>query len=227
MAAVLRLKAWQSDRLARTYPDLLGSPRYHDAARFFLDEMYGAKDFSQRDEDVERILPKLTALLPATVLSAIADAVELDELSETLDQAVTHAHNAANPAAAPVTEASYAAAYRTGSQRSAREHQIRLTHNICQAVDQLTHIPLLLTTLKMMRAPARIAGLSELQRFLESGFVTFKGMQGADEFIDIISRRETLLMERLFAGVPAPFSHPLLPAAVLPQAAFAAYRETG
>ena len=34
-APVLALKAWQAARLARTYTDLLASPRYHDAAQFF------------------------------------------------------------------------------------------------------------------------------------------------------------------------------------------------
>ena len=41
---------------------------------------------------------------------------------------------------------------------------------------------------------------------LESGIVTFKDMRGADEFLATILRRETLLMERLFAGAPEPFA---------------------
>ena len=201
-AGAMALKAWQSARLARTYPDLLGSPRYHDAALFFLNEMYGPKDFTKRDEDVAKILSKLTTLLPAAALSAIADAVELDQLSEALDQAVLRAHGAAEN----ISEQSYAAAYRAGSARDARVRQIALTQEICTAVDQLTHIPLLLTTLKLMRAPAKLAGLFELQRFLEVGFTTFKGMKGADEFIGIIVRRETLLMERILAGTADPFA---------------------
>ena len=198
----MALKAWQSARLARTYPDLLASPRYHAAALFFLNEMYGAKDFTKRDEDVAKILSKLTSLLPAAALSAIADAVELDELSEALDQAVLRAHGAAEN----ISEQNYAAAYRAGSDRGARVRQIALTQEICTAVDKLTHIPLLLTTLKLMRTPAKLAGLFELQRFLEVGFTTFKAMKGAEEFIGIIVRRETLLMERLFAGTPNPFA---------------------
>ena len=75
----------------------------------------------------------------------------------------------------------------------------------------------MLTTLKLMRAPARMAGLGELQRFLEGGFVTFKAMRGADEYLAIILRRETLLMERLLSGVPAPLSG----------AVFAGLAETG
>ena len=201
-AAILALKAWQSARLARTYPDLLASPRYRNAALFFLNDLYGPKDFSRRDEDVKRILPKLTALLPAAALASIADAMELDELSETLDQAVLRALSPG----APVTEAAYAAAYRSGSTHASRALQIKLTQRICTGVDKLTHIPLMLATLKLMRAPARMAGLGELQHFLENGFVTFKAMRGADEFLSIILRRETRLMERLIAAHPEPFA---------------------
>lgn len=152
---VLALKAWQAARLARTYTDLLASPRYHDAAQFFLEQLYGARDFSQRDADVERILPKMTRLLPEAALTMIAGAVELDERSESLDT------------------------------------------KTAAALDTLTRVPMLLTTLKLMRGPARLAGLAGLQQFLEKGFMTCKQMRGADEFLGIIARRETTLMERL------------------------------
>ena len=86
-APVLALKAWQAARLARTYADLHASERYRGATQFFLEELYGARDFSQRDTEIEHILPKLTRLLPEAALDTIAGAVELDELSEQLDQA--------------------------------------------------------------------------------------------------------------------------------------------
>lgn len=199
--AILRLKAWQSDRLAATYPDLLASPRYRAAAHFFMEDLYGPKDFSQRDADVERILPKLIALLPAAALSTLADAVELDELSEELDAKVlaAHGHGA-------ISHASYAAAYAQAATPAQRQRQIALIRSIGEALDRLTRIPLLLSTLKLMRGPAQMAGLSALQLFLEKGFVTVKEMRGVGEFLDIITRRETLLMERLFARVPEPFA---------------------
>lgn len=199
--AILRLKAWQSERLAGTYPDLLASPRYRAAAHFFMEDLYGPKDFSQRDADVERILPKLTALLPAAALSTLADAVELDELSEELDAKVLAAHG--NGA---ITHLSYAAAYAQAATPDQRRRQIALIRSIGEALDALTRIPLLLSTLKLMRGPARMAGLSALQAFLEKGFVTVKDMRGVEAFLDIITRRETLLMERLFGRAPDPFA---------------------
>ena len=64
-----RLREWQAARLADTHADLLASPRFGEAAAFFLAELYGPKDFSLRDAEVERILPMLTAMLPQNNLS--------------------------------------------------------------------------------------------------------------------------------------------------------------
>jgi hypothetical protein len=87
--ARLRLREWQAGRLARTHAVLLAvSPRFGEAAQFFLSDLYGPKDFSSRDEEVERILPLLIKMLPASALRTIALAVELDALSEELDSAM-------------------------------------------------------------------------------------------------------------------------------------------
>ena len=201
---VLSLKAWQAARLARTYPDLLASQRYRDAALFFLEELYGARDYSQRDGEVARILPKLTAMLPAAALSTIADAVELDALSEQMDLELVSHLDQTLPGA--LTEEAYARAYRQGANRPAREHQIALTRHIGDALDGLTRMPLLEGTLKLMRGPARLAGLGNLQSFLERGFGAFKRMRGAEPFLNAVETRETLLMNRLFAGMENPFA---------------------
>lgn len=203
-AAHLALKAWQAERLQLTYADLLAHPRYRHAALFFLTDLYGARDYSQRDADVARILPKLTALLPAAALSAIADAVELDALSEQLDHELRAALTAADVEA--ITAKAYASAYRGCANRQAREHQIALTHAIGSALDKLTRIAFLEATIKMLRKPAKLAGLTELQSFLERGFVTFKQMAGADEFLDTLRARETELMNRLFEGSGDPYA---------------------
>ncbi len=201
--ALPALKAWQAERLQQTYADLLAHPRYRQAALFFLTDLYGARDYSQRDADLARISPRLVALLPPAALSAIADAVELDALSEQLDHGLCAALAAAR--VDTLSADAYAKAYRACANRAAREHQIALTHAIGSALDKLTRIALLETSIKMMRTPAKMAGLAELQNFLERGFVTFKQMAGAAEFLDTIRTRETELMNRLFDAVGDPF----------------------
>ena len=195
----MRLREWQSLRLARTHRDLLDSERYGPAARFFLDDLYGPKDFSKRDDEVERIIPLMTRMLPPSALHTVALAVGLDALSEELDSAMLAALRGIGHVR-QIDDAAYAAAYRACANPAQREAQIRLVGQIGAALAGLTRLPLLSGLLRAMRGPAHLAGLGELHEFLERGFGAFKHMGRADDFLATIADRETALMQSWFAG---------------------------
>lgn len=188
------VKVWQAARLRQTYSDLLEIERFRPACEFFLDELYGAKDFSQRDQEALRVVAKLASMLPERAIHTMALAVELDEISEQLDARV------ARVVVLPIDAQRYAAAYRAAGTRAEREHQIETIDLIGRSLERVARIPFLAPMLHMMRAPAEAAGLGHLHHFLESGFDAFKAMGGAGEFLDTIRRRETALMETLLAG---------------------------
>src|SRR5208337_5204389 len=70
------LRAWQAARLGRTHKDLLESRRFHDAAEFFLTDLYGPSDLSRHIEDVRRIVPVMMSVLPESGLATVAHAME-------------------------------------------------------------------------------------------------------------------------------------------------------
>lgn len=190
------LKQWQADRLRETYRDLLDDTRYRPAAEFFLAELYGAKDFTARDAEVERIVPMLVSMLPTRALTTLCEALRMDALSESLDADMVTQLRAAGRARR-IDWPAYAAAYRACGRRADRESQITLVAEIGHALDHLTRKPLLGRILKLMRKPAELAGLGNLQTFLQQGFEAFAAIQGADEFLETITARETELMHRL------------------------------
>jgi len=120
---------------------------------------------------------------------------ELHALSETFDTEL-----GALLADARVTAADYIRVWQQAGRPSDRERQIALTLRIATDLDRLTRKPFLRQSLRLMRGPARAAGLTELQRFLESGFDTFQEMNGAKEFIDLVGKRERALAAALFAA---------------------------
>lgn len=195
----LRLKAWQSERLARTYADLLADPRHAPASRFFLEELYGTRDFTARDAEVARVVPTLVAMLPARALHTLAEALRMDALSESLDRDMVLALRAAG-SERRIDGAAYAAAYRACGRAGDRLEQIVLVDDIGRTLDRLTRMPLLSTSLRLMKRPAAMAGLGNLHGFLQQGFEAFKHMEGAGRFLATIRERETTLMEQLFAG---------------------------
>lgn len=203
----LRLREWQAARLARSHADLLASERFGPAAQFFLSDLYGPKDFSSRDQEVERILPMLISMLPASALRTVALAVEVDALTEQLDSAMV-AELCRAGMIDGIDGDAYAAAYRRVGCRAERERQIMLIRQTGEALDRLARKPLLSTLLKLMRGPAHLAGLGDLHTFLDSGFSAFRGMGSATEFLDSIDRKEQALLEDLFSGTPNPFAAP-------------------
>lgn len=206
VAAMLPLlRHWQAQRLARTYADLAADARYAPAAAFFLSDIYGERDFGERDRAVERAYPLLRATLPKAALAPVQRAIELDALSKDLDTALASALIDELGVSDAITEPAYARAYRRCDNRAKRLHQIELTVAVGADLDRAVAKPLVRRLLILARTPARAAGLRELQDFLERGFDAFRHMGGAAEFLKTIETRETRILEHLFAGEPRPF----------------------
>ncbi|MBI5110063.1 MAG: hypothetical protein HZA62_15110 [Rhodocyclales bacterium] len=192
------LKQWQADRLAHTYADLLASERYAPAAEFFLSDLYGPKDFRSRDDELARVVPVMVRVLPARALFTLLEAVKMDTLSESLDTDMVKALRAAGRSH-DVDWDAYVAAYQTVGRRKDREQQIALVLKIGQTLDRLTRMPLIRVSLRIMEGPAHLAGLGSLHSFLQRGFDAFSEMKGADEFLAIVTARETAMMKDWFA----------------------------
>lgn len=200
-ARLAEVKRWQSARLAKTYADLAAVPRYAQATRFFLDDLYGPKDFSGRDAAMLKIYPVMVRMLPATAVQTAALAIEVYALSEELDRRLAEALGPG-----PLDEGAYAKAYRGSATPGERERQIAIVGETGRRLDRLVTRPMVFRTLKLMRTPARLAGMDDLQGFLERGFEAFRAMGGAGEFLDTIAARERAIASRLFSSAPAPFS---------------------
>ena len=191
-------RAWQGARRACTHRDLLESRRFRDAAEFFLTDLYGPSDLSRHIEDVRRLVPVMTSVLSDSGLATVAHAMELNVLSESLDGAMVEALGEKAP---EITDELYGEAYRLVDRAQDRERQIDLIALLGQALEKLTQIRFIGMTLWLMRTPAQIAGLGELQGFLERGYAAFSAMKGgAGEFVTIVVTRERAISKSLLAG---------------------------
>ena len=157
---VRQVKHYQHQRFQHTYADLLAQPRYAQATRFFLEELYGPADFTRRDTQFKRVVPALVRLFPREVVLTVQTLGELHALSETLDTAMGRV--------VPPGEldlAAYAAAWRQVGRPADREAQIALMRRVADALDAYTRNPLLRHSLRLMRdtgAPGRAARAADL-----------------------------------------------------------------
>ncbi|MEO6660104.1 MAG: hypothetical protein ABIN44_07310 [Burkholderiaceae bacterium] len=192
---VQAIKRYQQKRFAHTYADLLASPRYAAASHFFLEELYGPGDFSRRDAQFARVVPTLDRIFPQELVDTVATLASLHALSESLDSNMGE-----HLMQLEVTGPAYVRAWQATARADDRERQIALTLEVASSLDRLTRKPLIRNSLRLMRGAARATGLGDLQRFLESGFETFRAMRGAKEFMSIVDERERSLCRTLFAA---------------------------
>lgn len=192
---VRAVKAYQHARFAATYADLLQSGDHAAAARFFLDELYGPHDFTERDAQFARIVPALVRLFPRDIVGTVRSLAELHALSERLD-----AEMAQTLASGPLDVEHYRRTWQQVGQATERQRQIDLMLQIGRALVGFTRNPLLRHSLRLMRGPARAAGLGALQHFLERGFDTFGALRQPDGFLRLIAEREQRIARWLFAA---------------------------
>jgi len=204
--AMTHLADWQGRRLAQTYADLASQPRYREAIAFFRSDLYGGEEGARRDADLKRIVPMLSATLPERVVATVALAMELNVLSQELDRLLLGRLSRADGL---FSVADYCRAYRRVANLPARRRQIELIGDIGRALDRYVRKPVVRGALAMMRRPARLAGFGALHDFLDRGFHAFGRMEGADEFLATIHKRETAILEKIADGSNDPFPDPL------------------
>lgn len=199
------LRRWQAARLAASFQGFMQDPKRKPAAEFFLTDLYGDRDFSRRDADIARVVPKMQRLLPQSLLETLADAIELGALSHALDLRMAEALQRLAPRRTTLDDELYARAYREVGLPRLRAHQIDLIAVAGYGLGHALRGRGVSTLLSVLRGPARAAGFGELQSFLERGFGAYAKLDDVAAFIADIERSEREIARRLFAGHPEPF----------------------
>lgn len=202
---VPEVRRWQAERLEASFDRFLRDPKRRPAAQFFLSDIYNDNDFSRRDADVARVLPMMQRLLPATLLTAVADAIELGLLTHAFDLRLARVLQRIAPQRRKLDAALYAQAYREAGLPRLRGHQIDLLAHVGLGLGHALRLPGVAMLLKLSRGPAKAAGLTELQGFLERGYAAFSQLGDVRAFTAEIEQDERDVARRLFDGDPEPF----------------------
>ena len=104
-----------------------------------------------------------------------------------------------------ITEETYLEAFRRCDDEPRRRHQVELLEEVGRDLDTVVNTPGAYTAMRWSRMPAKLAGLGELQQFLEAGFMVFRQVRGAKGFMTTIAEREMEVLDRIYDGHPRPF----------------------
>ena len=209
MPIIHQLQQWQCERLLVSHDDLAQQKRYQKAMAFFVEELYGPKDFSQRDADLVRVIPKLAKVLPDKAMNAMDDALSLNALSFDLDMAMAQYLQAHFPDES-INRDNYALAYRHVGRIEDRTHQIDIISHLGDQLADVIKIRGIGMLISLSRRPAKLAGLLALHEFLERGFDAFKALGDVQSFIQPVLVREKAIMQTLLSDeLTLPEDNPL------------------
>lgn len=196
------LARWQSRRLAWTHRDLRASARFGPAVDFFLGDLYGDRDYTPRDEGMERVAGVMVRLMPLNALRTIAMGIEIHAITQELDRRMLDVLVGDLGVTDRLDAGLYAEAYRRCGNAAERERQIQQISAIGRALDEVVHHTVVYNSVRFFRRPAHMMGFGALHDFIERGFTAFRQLDGADQFLDTIERRETRIMRSILAGSP-------------------------
>jgi hypothetical protein len=199
---------WQASRLKITHQDLYEHPGYHAGLEFLLSDLYAPASMTSRDDNIDRVFPKMVKWLPANVLNTLAGLVELNLITQQLDLELTERCHEQCIDTASLTTRHYCRAYRSSELVPQRQRQIRLVAEVGQQLDRYVRNRTLGWLLSMSRTPADMAGLTDLHNFLHRGYTAFRGMDNVQTLIERLVSRETRVMENILNNHPAPFQLP-------------------
>ena len=185
---VALLRRWQSDRLARTYADLLTDTRYSAACQFFLNDIYAPVDYSQRDHDLGRIHHAASRVFQPQTIHVLTDIVELNDMTQVLDRRLLQVLVDELGVKDTITPELYARAYRICDNYSQRVRQIELIRTILLKVGTWAHLRVVGPGMKVAKVPAQRAGWGELYAFLVRGYRAGRQLKDLEGFVAAITR---------------------------------------
>ena len=190
--AIRAVQVWQCKRLLTSHQQMYQQKRFKPAVEFFINELYGPNDFSQRDQDIARVVPKMSKFLPEKALQSLALALHLNTLSFELDLSL-----AKKLVDTEINRDSYANAYVDCDDLAKRQQQIDYIRNLGNDLAEVVKIKGISSLLFISRKPAKMAGVLVLHEFLVKGFKAFKNIGDVEDFIIPLVNKEHQIMQQL------------------------------
>ncbi len=190
---------WQNNYMLQFYDDFCVTKENTAAVDFVVSELTGI-GISERDHDLARVVPAMVRMLPDKALQTIAVAMELNSRILTINLSICRELFGKLSPANKISERNYCLACRQVSRLDEFLELVELTKQVGQSLNHVIELPMIGLILRAMRSPARLAGFSSLQDFLETGYHTFKAIEDVDQFLDDISDRTASVFGKIMEG---------------------------
>ena len=193
------LQAFQRRRIDETYADLKADSEYRHLGRFFFEDLYGPEDYSFRDTSIRKLHDALRGKIHRGVIAAVDRVLELQELSEDLDERMT-AEMIEAGTGPELTVETYREIYRSLGNLNQRLYQIDLTLDVTRDFYRLSQKWVVGISLKTARSAAHLMGLGRVMDFVHRGYTALQTISDIEPFIETVRQREKAFNDRMFNG---------------------------
>lgn len=191
------LKEFQVRRLQDTYRDFVGLPMYEPAGQFFFEELYGPKDHTDRDQSFEKLHRHLSGKFGAQLIQDMGRLIELNHLSNTLDQKL-YEKIVEYYGTKEFNLEEYCTAYLACDNYEERLIQLK---GIDYAVGTFYHLaqrPMVGFLLKSISLTAKIVGAHSMVDFLRGGYEAFRCIPDIKPFQKALKDRELDFLKQIY-----------------------------
>ena len=188
---------WQNDYMLQFYENLRTSEEYSRAVDFVVSDLTGI-GVRRRDQDIARIVPIMSKLLPEKVLRTVAAAMRLNARVLEINLSICRVLYGMKSGDEAFSETDYCVASRRAGRLDECLELVELTIEVGRSLDHVIRIPMIGSLLRAMRMPARLWGFAAMQEFLEKGYTIFDALEDADTFLDIMGNRMIEVLTRIF-----------------------------
>ncbi len=197
-AALLKtLQAFQAQRIRATYADFSVQPQYTKLVAFFFEEIYGPQDFGVRNEGIKVLHQRLSGLLKGEIIESMGKVVELNDLTEKLDNLMVD-KMIEQGISADLDERNYGTIYKSCHNYDQRVYQINLMLEATKHIYAVSRMWMIGLTLKAVNTAAHLAGYGKIVDFLSRGYKAFRNVKNIEHFLQAVETREKALNNRLF-----------------------------
>ena len=194
-----QLQAFQIAMLQTEYGDFGSQPRFHDLVDFFFGALYAPAEFGLRNESFRTLHEWLSGIVGHDPVRVLAQAIELYELTESLDDDMLLALRAEgiDGNAAVITQGAWESAYQRVGRRLDRQRQADLIVDNGKVLEIACRVPFVHTQLRAFRPAAALLGWGHVVDFLLQGQEALEKARPIEPLLDAISHRERARIDRL------------------------------
>lgn len=191
-----QLQAFQVQMLTADYADFGVQPRYAALMRFFFSALYAPQDFSRRNASFRTLHDWLVGLIGQDPVRVLAQAIELNDLTESLDDDMVIALRILG-VSDHITRDLWEEAYRRVGRRADRIRQVEMLVEIGKVLDTVAAVPLVDVQLRAVRPAVALLGWEHVVDFLVEGYAAIRTARPIAAALEAIRRREQARIDRL------------------------------